>query len=104
MRRFWGACAAALCALLVVLALEMPAPWPTAPRQAYQAVREDKIPVNTASAADLQLLPGIGEKRAQAIIEYRREHGAISGPQDLALVDGISDEMAQELAPMLCFS
>ena len=47
------------------------------------------IDLNTASAADLTRLPGIGEKRAQSILEYREEHGPFQTVDELDHVSGI---------------
>lgn len=47
--------------------------------------------VNSASAIELERLPGVGPKLAQAIIEYRAEHGPFAGPAQLAEVRGISE-------------
>jgi competence protein ComEA len=52
------------------------------------------INVNTATANELAQLPGVGPKLAQAIIDYRLEHGPFTGPADLAKVQGISERMA----------
>lgn len=49
------------------------------------------IDINTASAEDLQRLPGIGEKRAQAIVAYREEHGLFQSVDELDNVDGIGE-------------
>lgn len=47
------------------------------------------IDLNTADVYDLQRLPGIGEKRAQAIVEYREEHGPFRCVEDVTQVSGI---------------
>jgi competence protein ComEA len=48
------------------------------------------VNINTADAATLATqLKGIGEKRAQAIVEYRAIHGSFSSIEDLDQVKGI---------------
>lgn len=47
------------------------------------------VNINTASAEELALLPGIGESYAQNIVAYREENGAFLSPQDLLSVEGI---------------
>jgi competence protein ComEA len=48
------------------------------------------VNINTADAATLaRELKGIGLKRAQAIVEYRREYGPFRSADELALVKGI---------------
>lgn len=49
----------------------------------------EKININTASALDLERLPGIGEKRAQDIVAYREEHGPFQSVEELDNVSGI---------------
>ena len=49
------------------------------------------IDLNTADVYDLQRLPGIGEKRAQAIVAYREEHGPFQSVEDLTRVSGIGE-------------
>lgn len=55
------------------------------------------ININTASAADLARLPGIGSGRARAIIDYRQEHGAFACVDDLLRVDGIGPGILEGL-------
>jgi competence protein ComEA len=64
---------------------------------------EGRINVNTASAAELMDLPGIGGKKAEAIIEYRKSHGNFSSLADLGNVKGIGDKMLEKLKPMVSF-
>ena len=49
----------------------------------------EKININTAPAAELQRLPGIGEKRAEDIVSRREEHGPFASVEDLMQVPGI---------------
>ena len=49
------------------------------------------IDINTADVYDLQRLPGIGEKRAQAIMDYREEHGPFQSVDELDNVEGIGE-------------
>lgn len=49
-----------------------------------------KININTADVTTLdQVLEGIGEKKAQAIVEYREKHGPFKSIYDLVHVTGI---------------
>jgi competence protein ComEA len=49
------------------------------------------INVNTATATDLEALPGIGEVIAQAIVDYRTENGPFASVDALLDVSGIGD-------------
>ena len=51
------------------------------------------IDLNTASVADLTRLPGIGEKRAQAIVAWREEHGPFQSVDELVQVSGIGEKL-----------
>jgi len=59
------------------------------------------ININTADAATLDTLPGIGPKLAAAIIEYREENGSFRIVDDLALVSGISLAMVDEMRALI---
>lgn len=48
-----------------------------------------KIDLNRAEWYELIILPGIGEKRAKTIIEYRKEKGSFQTLDQLSEVDGI---------------
>ena len=49
------------------------------------------ININTASAAELQTLTGIGEVKAQAIVDYRENNGSFSSISEIQNVSGIGD-------------
>jgi competence protein ComEA len=59
-----------------------------------------RVPVNTAGAAELQLLPGIGAVTAQRIIEQRSAAGPFADARDLMRrVRGIGPKTAAQAAP-----
>lgn len=68
------------------------------PVTGVQLVRVD---LNKASEAALRSLPGVGEKRAAAILQYRESHGAFERIEDIVKVEGFSEEDLEELRPYL---
>ena len=50
-----------------------------------------RININTASAEELETLPGIGKALAERIIEHRGKYGRFRRPEHLIIVRGISD-------------
>ena len=52
---------------------------------------EGQININTATAEELQRLPGIGEVKAEAIVAWRSEYGAFRYPEELIRVPGIGE-------------
>ena len=66
-------------------------PPPTAPVEQTQAAAPT-VNLNTADAVTLEReLSGIGEKKAQAIVEYREAHGAFTSVDELLEVKGIGE-------------
>ena len=65
---------------------------------AQRAMAEDTpININTASAAELATLKGIGPAKAQAIVDHREKNGQFKTVDDLKLVRGIGDKMLEQL-------
>lgn len=56
-----------------------------------------KINLNSATAAELDALPGIGPVRAQAIITYRSQIGGFRKVEDLLGVDGIGEKTLENV-------
>jgi competence protein ComEA len=57
------------------------------------------VNVNTADAAAISAeLKGIGLSKAQAIVDYRSEHGAFEAPEELLKVKGIGPRVLEENA------
>lgn len=67
-----------------------------------EEVNKRKININTANAALLQELPGIGEALASRIIAFREENGPFTDIRQLGLVDGISDGKLMDLIHLVC--
>lgn len=59
------------------------------------------ININTATQAELELLPGIGPSLAGRIIEHRTRHGAFKTIADLDNVKGIGAKTLVKLTPLV---
>jgi competence protein ComEA len=72
-----------------------PAPRADAPARAGDGI----VNVNTAGLEELDTLPGVGPATAQAIIDYRREHGPFQRPEDLLNVRNIGEKKLGQMLP-----
>ena len=55
--------------------------------------KEGKVNINTATVEELKTLKGIGEKKAEAIIEYRKKNGSFKNKEELMKVRGIGKKL-----------
>ena len=62
-----------------------------------EQVEEAKVDLNTASAADLEALPGIGPTYARRIIEYRQQRGPFTDISQIKEVQGIGEALYARL-------
>jgi competence ComEA-like helix-hairpin-helix protein len=67
------------------------------PTQSQITISESAIDINSASVQELEKLPHVGAKIAQRIVEHREKYGKFRRPEDLLLIDGISDERFREI-------
>jgi len=65
------------------------------------ALKEGGINVNSASAAELVQLPGIGASYAERIVAYRNEHGPFATVNELEHVKGIGKKRLEQIRPFL---
>ena len=72
----------------VVSAAQSKAPVGGASKPAVAAA----VNINTASAADLVTLPGIGAKTAARILEYRQKNGPFKKVEELMNVRGVGEK------------
>lgn len=52
---------------------------------------DGRLNLNTASLAELMTLSGIGQTKAQAVVNYRDAHGGFSSVEEIMNVDGIKE-------------
>ncbi len=62
-----------------------------------EAKLEGVVNINTATSEQLQLLPGIGEKKAERIIKYRKKKGDFKAIEDIKNVKGIGDKLLEKI-------
>ena len=59
------------------------------------------VNLNTATATQIATLPGVGEKAAQRIIEYRDKNGGFKKIEELMNVKGIGEKSFLKLKPLI---
>lgn len=61
------------------------------------------VNINTADLKQLIKLPGVGKKKAQAIIDYRETNGDFASLEELAKVKGVGKKMLAKLDGKVAF-
>ncbi len=69
-----------------------------------KAAVPQQVSINKASLQQLEAIPGIGAKKAQAILDYIKDKGPIKNQQQLTEVKGIGEKMAAKIASFVSFS
>lgn len=57
------------------------------------------VDINSATAAQLEAINGIGSAKAQAIVDYRAKNGPFQKVEDLEKVAGIGPKMLEKMKP-----
>ena len=65
--------------------------------------KQGTININTATLEELQTIKGIGKKKAEAILQYRKEHGAFRTKEDLLQVKGIGKKALEAIESQVTF-
>ena len=63
---------------------------------------EKQVDINKAGVEELCTIPGIGEARATAIIEYRESSGGFTEIEELKNISGIKDATFNKIKPYVC--
>ena|SRR5262245_6341029 len=82
---------------VVVGAAQQPAERPAAAK----ATMASPINLNTATAAQLESLPGIGVRTAERIVEYRQKNGSFKKVEELMNVQGVGEKSFLKLKPLI---
>ena len=87
----------------LALALAAAAPLGAAGQEPPAGARTTAPPVdlNAATAEQLETLPGIGERMAERIIEYREMNGGFKKVEELMNVRGIGEQSFLKLRPLV---
>ena len=70
-------------------------------KAASSAAPSTIVNINTASAGDLEALPGIGAKTAARIVEYRQKNGPFKKIEELMNVRGVGEKNFLKLKPQI---
>lgn len=77
---------------------------PVAAKVVPGAVKQNaKLSINQASSEQLVAIPGIGQKKAQAILEHIKANGPIKDQKQLTQVKGIGEKLAAKIAEFVIF-
>lgn len=68
---------------------------------ALELLPGERVDVNSADAAELRKLPGIGESLAAAIVADREENGPFTCPEDLLRVPGIGEKRLEAIRDLI---
>ncbi len=86
--------------ITLALTLALALPLSATPDRAARAPQRP-VNLNTATVTELMQLPRIGQKTAERIIAFRKQHGGFQRPEELMNVKGIGEKSFAKLKPFL---
>ena len=101
MRRFTCALAIGCLWLLAPAATQDKSPAGKETAAAPATTAAAPVNLNTATAAQIATLPGIGPKAAERIIEHRQKNGGFKKIEELMNVKGIGEKSFLKLKPLI---
>jgi competence ComEA-like helix-hairpin-helix protein len=66
------------------------------PRKSEISTSTNAVNINTADANELQRIPGIGPVSAKKIVDHRDRYGPFRRPEEILIIDGISEKRFRE--------
>ena len=73
----------------------------TTPKAAATATATAPVNLNTATAEQLATIPGVGQKMAERIIDYRQKNGGFKKVEDLMNVSGVGEKSFLKMKPLI---
>ena len=68
---------------------------------AQSAAPKAKVNINTASASELETLPGVGPKVAQKIIDFRTKNGNFKKVEEIMKLQGIGEKIFENIRDLI---
>ncbi|HEY3401490.1 MAG TPA: helix-hairpin-helix domain-containing protein [Geothrix sp.] len=87
----------------LALALALALPLSAVPERSSRAPQRP-VNLNTATVTELMQLPRVGQKTAERIVAFRKQHGGFQRPEELMNVKGIGEKSYAKLKPFLALS
>lgn len=96
-----GVSLGAAAGVVLLLGLAEAGQQPASPPRPATATAANLVNLNTATAAQLASLPGIGAKTAERIIEHRQKNGGFKKIEELMNVRGVGEKSFLKLRPLI---